>query len=195
LPLSRRQHADLYGPTVGDKVRLADTELFIEVERDLIAEAGGRGDEVVFGGGQGDPGRHGPVGRATRAKGALDLVITNALIVDARGIVKADIGVPRGLIVGIGKAGNPDIMKGVDPKLVIGASTEVIAGEGCIVTAGAIDTHVHFICPQLIHEAISAGITTLIGGGTGPRPAPTPRRAPPARGTSIACSRRPKPSR
>ena len=168
LELTRRQHADLYGPTVGDKVRLADTELFIEVERDLIADAGGRGDEVVFGGGKVIRDGMGQSARATRAKGALDLVITNALIVDATGILKADIGVRDGVIVGIGKAGNPDIMKGVHPKLVIGASTEVIAGEGCIVTAGAIDTHVHFICPQLVHEAISAGITTLIGGGTGP---------------------------
>ena len=168
LPLSRRQYADLYGPTVGDQVRLADTDLFIEVERDLIAEAGGRGDEIVFGGGKVIRDGMGQSARATRAKGALDLVITNALIVDARGIVKADIGIRDGVIVGIGKAGNPDIMKGVDPRLVVGASTEVIAGEGCLVTAGAIDTHVHFICPQLVHEAISAGITTLIGGGTGP---------------------------
>jgi len=168
LKLTRRQHADLYGPTVGDKVRLADTELFVEVERDLIAEAGGRGDEVVFGGGKVIRDGMGQSARATRAKGALDLVITNALIVDATGIVKADIGIRDGIIVGIGKAGNPDIMKGVDAKLVIGASTEVIAGENCIVTAGAIDTHVHFICPQLVYEAISAGITTLIGGGTGP---------------------------
>jgi urease subunit alpha len=168
LPMDRRQYADLYGPTVGDQVRLADTELFIEVERDLIAEAGGRGDEVVFGGGKVIRDGMGQSARATRAKGALDLVITNALILDAKGITKADIGVRDGMIVGIGKAGNPDIMKGVDPKMVIGASTEVIAGEGCIVTAGAIDTHVHFICPQLVETALSNGITTLIGGGTGP---------------------------
>jgi urease subunit alpha len=168
LPLYRRQYADLYGPTVGDQVRLADTELFIEVERDLIAEAGGRGDEVVFGGGKVIRDGMGQSARATRAKGALDLVITNALILDATGIVKADIGVRDGRIAGIGKAGNPDIMKGVHPALVIGASTEVIAGEGCVVTAGAIDTHVHFICPQLVETALSNGITTLIGGGTGP---------------------------
>ena len=169
LPISRRQYADLYGPTLGDKVRLADTELFIEVERDLIAEAGGRGDEVVFGGGKVIRDGMGQSSRATRGKGALDLVITNALIVDAEaGIIKADIGVRDGKIVGMGKAGNPDVMKGVTRGLEIGASTEVIAGERQIVTAGALDVHVHFICPQLAIEAISAGITTLFGGGTGP---------------------------
>jgi urease subunit alpha len=168
LPLSRKQYTDLYGPTVGDKVRLADTELVVEVERDLIAEAGGRGDEVVFGGGKVIRDGMGQSARATRKEGSLDLVITNALVVDASGIVKADIGIRDGRIVGLGKAGNPDIMKGVARELVVGASTEVIAGEGQIVTAGALDTHVHFICPQLVNEAISAGITTLIGGGTGP---------------------------
>ncbi|HEX7896895.1 MAG TPA: urease subunit alpha [Planctomycetota bacterium] len=168
LSLPRRQYVDLYGPTVGDRVRLADTELVIEVERDLIAEAGGRGDEVVFGGGKVIRDGMGQSSRATRAKGALDLVLTNALIVDASGIVKADIGVRDGRIVAIGKAGNPDIMNGVHRDLVIGASTEVIAAEGCLVTAGALDTHVHFICPQLVYEALSAGITTLVGGGTGP---------------------------
>ncbi|HXX94282.1 MAG TPA: urease subunit alpha [Planctomycetota bacterium] len=168
LPLDRRQYVDLYGPTVGDRVRLADTELWIEVERDLIAESGGRGDEVVFGGGKVIRDGMGQSARATRAKGALDLVLTNALILDATGIVKADIGVRDGRIAGVGKAGNPDIMKGVHPKMVIGAATEVVAAEGCIVTAGAIDTHVHFICPQLVETALSNGITTLIGGGTGP---------------------------
>ncbi len=164
LRLPRRQYADLYGPTVGDRVRLADTELFIEVEKDFTVY----GDEVKFGGGKVIRDGMGQSARATRAAGALDLVITNALILDHWGIVKADIGVRDGRIVGIGKAGNPDIMAGVTPGMVIGASTEVIAGEGKIITAGGIDSHIHFICPQLIDEALSAGLTTLIGGGTGP---------------------------
>jgi urease subunit alpha len=164
LRLPRRQYADLYGPTVGDRVRLADTDLLIEVERDFTSY----GDEVKFGGGKVIRDGMGQSARATAAEGVLDLVITNALILDHWGIVKADIGIRGGRIVGIGKAGNPDIMAGVSPGLVIGASTEVIAGEGRIVTAGGIDSHIHFICPQLVDEALSAGLTTLIGGGTGP---------------------------
>jgi urease subunit alpha len=164
LRLPRRQYADLYGPTVGDRVRLADTELLIEVERDFTSY----GDEVKFGGGKVIRDGMGQSARATAGEGVLDLVITNALILDHWGIVKADIGIRGGRIVGIGKAGNPDIMAGVTAGMVIGASTEVIAGEGRIVTAGGIDSHIHFICPQLVDEALSAGLTTLIGGGTGP---------------------------
>ena len=162
--MSRRQYADLYGPTVGDRVRLADTELLIEVERDFTSY----GDEVKFGGGKVIRDGMGQSARATAAEGVLDLVITNALIVDHWGIVKADIGVRGGRIAGIGKAGNPDIMDGVTPGMVIGAATEAIAGEGRIVTAGGIDSHVHLICPQLVEEALTSGLTTLIGGGTGP---------------------------
>ena len=164
LRIPRRQYADLYGPTVGDRVRLADTELLIEVERDFTVY----GDEVKFGGGKVIRDGMGQSARAVSADGVLDLVITNALILDHWGIVKADIGVRGGRIVGVGKAGNPDIMAGITPGMVIGASTEVIAGEGRIVTAGGIDSHIHFICPQLVDEALAAGLTTLIGGGTGP---------------------------
>src|SRR6266852_5842861 len=164
LRLPRRQYADLYGPTVGDRVRLADTDLLIEVERDFTAY----GDEVKFGGGKVIRDGMGQSARATAGPGVLDLVITNALILDHWGIVKADIGIRAGRIVAIGKAGNPDIMAGVTAGMVIAASTEVIAGEGRIVTAGGIDSHIHFICPQLVDEALSAGLTTLIGGGTGP---------------------------
>jgi urease subunit alpha len=168
LHLTRRQYADMFGPTVGDRVRLADTDLLIEVERDIIAEAGGYGNEVKFGGGKVI--RDG-MGQSPVALDAdcLDLVITNALIVDAKvGIVKADIGIKAGRIVGIGHAGNPGIQQGVTAGMAIGAATEVIAGEGCIVTAGGIDTHIHFICPQQIEHALASGITTMIGGGTGP---------------------------
>jgi len=164
LSIPRRQYADLYGPTVGDRVRLADTELVIEVERDFTTY----GDEVKFGGGKVIRDGMGQSARATSGDGVLDLVITNALILDHWGIVKADIGIKNGRIAAIGKAGNPDIMAGVSPGMVIGASTEVIAGEGRIVTAGGIDSHIHFICPQLVDEALAAGLTTLIGGGTGP---------------------------
>ena len=164
LRIPRRQYADLFGPTVGDRVRLADTELLIEVERDFTVY----GDEVKFGGGKVIRDGMGQSARAVAADGVLDLVITNALILDHWGIVKADIGVRGGRIVGVGKAGNPDIMAGVTAGMVIGASTEVIAGEGRIVTAGGIDSHIHFICPQLVDEALAAGLTTLIGGGTGP---------------------------
>lgn len=164
LKIPRRQYADLYGPTVGDRVRLADTDLFIEVERDLTTP----GDEAKFGGGKVLRDGMGQSARATSAEGALDAVVTNALIVDHWGIVKADIGIRGGRIVAVGKAGNPDIMDGVTPGMVVGAGTEVIAGEGKIVTAGGIDSHVHFICPQLVWAALSGGLTTLLGGGTGP---------------------------
>ncbi len=164
LRIPRRQYADLFGPTVGDRVRLADTELFIELERDYTVY----GDEVKFGGGKVIRDGMGQSARAVAADGVLDLVITNAVILDHWGIVKADIGVRGGRIVGVGKAGNPDIMAGVTPGMIIGASTEVIAGEGRIITAGGIDSHIHVICPQLVDEALAAGLTTLIGGGTGP---------------------------
>jgi urease subunit alpha len=164
LKIPRRQYADLYGPTTGDRIRLADTELLIEVERDLTVA----GEEAKFGGGKVLRDGMGQSARATNESGALDLVITNAVILDHWGIVKADIGISGGRIVGIGKAGNPDIMDGVSPGMVIGPGTEVIAGENRIVTAGAIDAHVHLICPQLVWEALSAGVTTMFGGGTGP---------------------------
>jgi urease subunit alpha len=161
--LDRRRYAALYGPTVGDRIRLADTNLLIEVERDLCAG----GDEVVFGGGKVIRESMGQ-SAATRADGTPDTVITGAVILDHWGIIKADIGIRDGRIVGIGKAGNPDTMDGVSPALVIGPNTEIIAGNGRILTAGAIDCHVHFICPQIVPEALAAGITTLVGGGTGP---------------------------
>src|ERR1700690_1366388 len=164
LKIPRRQYADLYGPTTGDRVRLADTELFIEIENDLTSP----GDEAKFGGGKSLRDGMGQSSTAVLADGALDLVITNAIIVDHSGIVKADIGIRGNRIVGIGKAGNPDVMAGVTPGMIVGAGTEVIAGEGRIVTAGGIDSHVHFICPQLVWTALSGGLTTLIGGGTGP---------------------------
>lgn len=159
--MDRRAYADTYGATVGDRVRLADTELLIEVERDYTTY----GDEVKFGGGKVI--RDG-MGQSTisRAEGAVDLVITNALILDWWGVVKADIGIKDGKIEKIGKAGNPQIQDNVD--IIIGAATEVVAGEGHIVTAGGIDSHIHFICPQQIETAIASGITTMIGGGTGP---------------------------
>ncbi len=160
MKISRQAYADMFGPTTGDKVRLADTNLWIEVERDHTIY----GEEVKFGGGKVI--RDG-MGQSQRvAKNVVDTVITNALIVDWWGIVKADIGIRNGRIDGIGKAGNPDIQPGVD--IVIGAATEVIAGEGMIVTAGGIDAHIHFICPQQIDEALYSGITTMLGGGTGP---------------------------
>jgi len=164
LTIPRRTYADLYGPTTGDRVRLADTELIIEVEKDFASY----GDEITFGGGKVIRDGMGQSSRATRSGSALDLVITNALIIDHWGIVKGDIGIRDGRIVKVGKAGNPDTMAGVDAELVVGASTEVIAGENMIVTAGAIDSHIHFISPQQIYEALSNGITTMIGGGTGP---------------------------
>ena len=159
--MERRAYAETYGPTVGDRLRLADTELFIEVEQDYTTY----GDEVKFGGGKviRDGMGQSPI---TRQEGAVDLVITNALIVDWWGIVKADIGIKDGKIEKIGKAGNPYIQDRVD--IIIGPATEIVAGEGAIVTAGGIDSHIHFICPQQIETAIASGITTMLGGGTGP---------------------------
>ena len=164
LEMDRRQYADMFGPTEGDRIRLADTEILIEIEKDLTTY----GDEVKFGGGKVIRDGMGQSPKATRREGALDLVITNAVILDSWGIIKADIGIREGKICGIGKAGNPDLMEGVHPAMVIGASTEVIAGEGLIATPGGVDTHIHFICPQQIEEALCSGITTMIGGGTGP---------------------------
>ena len=161
--LSRERYALLYGPTAGDRIRLADTSLLIEVERDLCAG----GDEAVFGGGKVIRESMGQA-VASRASGTPDLVITGAVILDHWGVVKADVGVRDGRITAIGKAGNPDIMDGVHPDLVIGPSTEVMAGNGLILTAGGIDCHVHMISPTQLPEALGSGITTLIGGGTGP---------------------------
>ncbi|EHI10933.1 urease subunit alpha [Mycolicibacterium thermoresistibile] len=165
--LSRARYGDLYGPTTGDRIRLADTDLFIEITEDRSGGPGRAGDEAVFGGGKVLRESMGQ-GRATRADGTPDTVITGAVIVDHWGIIKADIGIRDGRIVAIGKAGNPDIMTGVHPDLVVGPSTEIIAGNGRILTAGGVDCHVHLICPQLAAEALGSGITTLIGGGTGP---------------------------
>ena len=159
--LSRAAYAAMYGPTVGDRVRLADTELFVEVERDFTTY----GEEVKFGGGKVIRDGMGQA-QAGRDEGAVDTVITNALLIDHWGIVKADVGLKDGRIHGIGKAGNPDTQPGVD--IVIGPATEAIAGEGKILTAGAFDAHIHFICPQQIEEALMAGVTTMLGGGTGP---------------------------
>jgi urease subunit alpha len=166
LKIPRRTYADLYGPTKGDRIRLADTELVIEAEKDFTHY----GDEITFGGGKVIRDGMGQSSGALREgpSGALDLVITNAVILDHWGIVKGDIGVKNGRIVKVGKAGNPDTMDGVDPDLVVGASTEVISAENQIVTAGGVDSHIHFISPQQIYEAISSGVTTMIGGGTGP---------------------------
>ena len=161
--IGRDRYRALYGPTTGDRIRLADTDLWIEVERDHCAG----GDEVVFGGGKVIRESMGQ-STVTRAGGAPDLVITGAVVLDHWGVVKADVGVRDGRIVGIGKAGNPDTMDGVDPALVIGPSTEVLAGNGRILTAGAVDCHVHLIAPQQLDEALSAGITTIVAGGTGP---------------------------
>ncbi|MFF1678059.1 urease subunit alpha [Streptomyces sp. NPDC058256] len=165
--ISRAAYADLFGPTTGDRIRLADTDLLIEIEEDRSGGPGLAGDEAVFGGGKVIRESMGQA-RATRADGTPDTVITGAVIVDHWGIIKADVGMRDGRVTGIGKAGNPDTMDGVHPDLVIGPETEIIAGNGRILTAGAIDAHVHLICPQIADEALSAGITTLIGGGTGP---------------------------
>ncbi|MEU4666554.1 urease subunit alpha [Amycolatopsis sp. NPDC023774] len=165
--IDRERYAELFGPTTGDRIRLADTELLIEVTEDRSMGPSGAGDEVLFGGGKVIRESMGQ-GMATRAEGAPDLVITGAVILDHWGVVKADVGVRDGRIVGIGKAGNPDTMDGVDPALVIGPATEVLSGNGKILTAGGIDCHVHFVCPQLVDTALAAGLTTLVGGGTGP---------------------------
>ncbi len=171
--IGKRAYAEMYGPTVGDRLRLADTNLVIEVEKDFTLQAGGYGEEVKFGGGktirdgmaQSQRTRDG-AGTGPQAGGAVDTVMTNALIIDHWGIVKADIGLKGGRIVAIGKAGNPDTQPGVD--IVIGPGTEVISCEGNIVTAGGVDTHIHFIAPQQIEEALTSGVTTMLGGGTGP---------------------------
>ena len=165
--LSRAAYTDLFGPTAGDRIRLADTDLVVEIEEDRCGGPGRSGDEAVFGGGKVIRESMGQ-SRATRAEGAPDTVITGAVVLDHWGVIKADVGLRDGRITGIGKAGNPDTMDGVHPDLVIGPETEVIAGNGRILTAGAIDAHVHFISPTLIDQALSSGITTLVGGGTGP---------------------------
>jgi urease subunit alpha len=165
--LSRAVYADLFGPTTGDRIRLADTDLLIEIERDLSGGPGNAGDEAVFGGGKVIRESMGQ-SRASRADGTPDTVITGAVILDHWGIVKADIGIRDGRIAAIGKAGNPETMDGVHPGLVIGPETEIIAGNGKILTAGAIDAHVHFISPTIVDQALTAGITTIVGGGTGP---------------------------
>ncbi|MEM9342842.1 MAG: urease subunit alpha, partial [Pseudomonadota bacterium] len=159
--ISRPAYADMYGPTTGDRVRLADTDLIIEVEKDLTTY----GEEVKFGGGKVIRDGMGQ-SQVTRAGGAVDTVITNALILDYTGIFKADVGLKDGRIVKIGKAGNPDTQPGVD--IIIGPGTEAIAGEGKILTAGGFDAHIHFICPQQIDDALHSGLTTMLGGGTGP---------------------------
>ncbi|MEI6184167.1 MAG: urease subunit alpha [Bacteroidota bacterium] len=164
LNINRAKYANMYGPTTGDRVRLADTELIIEIEKDYTVY----GDEAKFGGGKTIRDGMAQSASATRKEGVLDFVITSVMIIDHWGIVKADIGIKDGTIVGIGKAGNPDTMEGITPNMIIGASTEVHGGAGLIATAGGIDTHIHFICPQQIDHALYSGITTMIGGGTGP---------------------------
>lgn len=162
--MKRRDFTSMYGPTVGDLLRLANMDLWVQVEHDYTSH----GDECTFGGGKTI--RDG-MGQATGRSDAecLDLVITNALVIDWSGIFKADVGIKAGHIVGIGKAGNPDVMDGVNPALIVGSNTDLIAGEGKILTAGGIDTHCHFICPQQAEESIASGITTMFSGGTGPR--------------------------
>ena len=164
LHINRIKYANMYGPTSGDKVRLGDTDLLIEIEKDFTVY----GDESKFGGGKTIRDGMAQSATATRDDGVLDFVITGVMIIDHWGIVKADIGIKDGKIVGIGKAGNPDTMDGIDANMIIGASTEVHGGAGLIATAGGIDTHIHFICPQQIDHALFSGITTMIGGGTGP---------------------------
>ncbi|HEY3046583.1 MAG TPA: urease subunit alpha, partial [Polaromonas sp.] len=163
--IGRRAYAEMFGPTVGDRLRLADTDLVVAVEADYTLRAGSYGEEVKFGGGKTI--RDGMAqSQKTRAEGAMDCVMTNALIIDHWGIVKADIGLKGGRIAAIGKAGNPDVQPGID--IIIGPGTEIISCEGMIVTAGGIDSHIHFICPQQIEEALTSGVTTMMGGGTGP---------------------------
>ncbi|MET0361157.1 MAG: amidohydrolase family protein, partial [Sphingobium sp.] len=159
--MSRSAYADMFGPTTGDRLRLADTNLIIEIERDFTI----LGEEVKFGGGKVIRDGMGQ-SQITNADGAVDTVITNAIIIDHTGIYKADIALRRGRIAAIGKAGNPDIQPGVD--IIVGPGTEVVAGEGKIVTAGGIDAHIHYICPQQVDDALASGVTTFVGGGTGP---------------------------
>ncbi len=165
--LSREHYAQLFGPTTGDRIRLADTDLLVEITEDRSGGPGHAGNEAIFGGGKVLRESMGQA-RTTRAEGAPDTVITGAVVIDYWGIIKADIGIRDGRIAAIGKAGNPDTMDGIHPDLVVGPSTEIIGGNGRIVTAGAVDCHVHLICPQQIPEALGSGITTVIGGGTGP---------------------------
>lgn len=192
--ISRAAYADLFGPTTGDRIRLADTDLLIEIEEDRSGGPGSSGDEAVFGGGKVIRESMGQ-SRATRAEGTPDTVITGAVVVDHWGVVKADVGIRDGRITALGKAGNPDTMDGVHPDLVIGPETEVIAGNGRILTAGAIDAHVHFICPQVADEALASGITTLVGGGTGPAEGSKATTVTPGPGTWPGCWRRWRPTR
>jgi len=161
--LDRAVYAAMYGPAKGDKIRLGDTGLVIEIERDH----GSYGDECKFGGGKVLRDQMGQMAGVHDAR-ALDVVITNVVVVDWTGIYKADVGIKHGRIVGIGKSGNPDVMSAVDPAMIVGVTTEAIAGEGLVLTAGGIDAHIHFICPQQAHEAPASGVTTFIGGGPGP---------------------------
>jgi urease subunit alpha len=161
--MPRRHYADIYGPTKNDRVRLGDTDLIAHVERDHTVY----GDECKFGGGKVLRDGMGQAAGISDER-ALDLVITNALVIDWTGIYKADVGVKHGRIAGIGKAGNPDVMAGVSPNMIVGATTEAIAGEGLILTAGGVDSHIHYICPQQVDVALASGVTTFIGGGTGP---------------------------
>ena len=188
--LDRRAYADMYGPTTGDRVRLGDTALEVVVEED----ANLYGEECKFGGGKVLRDGMGQAAGATGAE-ALDLLITNALVIDHGGIRKADVGIKGGRILGVGKAGNPDIMPAVDAGMVAGVTTEVIAGEGLILTAGALDVHVHFICPQQVEEAVASGITTMIGGGTGPATGTNATTCTPGASTSRPCSGRATPGR
>ncbi|MFE5915188.1 urease subunit alpha [Streptomyces wedmorensis] len=165
--LHRAVYADLFGPTTGDRIRLADTDLLVEIEEDRCGGPGRAGEEAVFGGGKVVRESMGQA-RTTRAEGAPDTVITGAVVIDHWGVVKADIGIRDGRITALGKAGNPDTMDGVHPGLVIGPETEIIVGNGRIVTAGAVDAHVHFISPTVVEQALATGVTTLVGGGTGP---------------------------
>ncbi|MEU8617693.1 urease subunit alpha [Streptomyces sp. NPDC048623] len=165
--LHRAAYADLFGPTTGDRIRLADTDLLVEIEEDRSGGPGRAGEEAVFGGGKVIRESMGQ-SRVTRAEGAPDTVITGAVVIDHWGVVKADIGIRDGRITALGKAGNPDTMDGVHPDLVIGPETEVVVGNGRILTAGAVDTHVHFISPTVVEQALATGVTTLVGGGTGP---------------------------
>lgn len=188
MKLTRQQYAELFGPTTGDKVRLADTDLWIEIEKDFTVY----GEEVIFGGGKTIRDGMGQNGRVTGKDGALDLVITNVIVLDHSGVLKADIGIKDGRIAGIGKSGNPDIMDGVEPNMIIGAGTEVISGEGKILTAGAVDTHIHFICPQQMESALSSGVTTLIGGERGRRQEVKPRHVHQAPGIWRECLKQPR---
>jgi len=183
--IPRRAYAAMFGPTTGDRLRLADTDLIIEIESDRTIH----GEEVKFGGGKVFRDGMGQ-GQASRADGAVDTVITNAVVFDHWGIVKADIGIRDGRISGIGKAGNPDIQPGVD--ILIGPGTEAIAGEGRIVTAGGIDSHVHFICPQLAEERFTAGSRQCSAAAPARPPAPMRRPARRGRGILVACCRRPR---